>query len=325
MGQKNSKNTILKNSNLLKLKISLLKRIFSSIPEKERLKNFLRLNKRIKKIILVEIKTILINGEKDNKFSLEYIKNIPNCEILKIIHPKKIDEKDLKCISDAKHRNFKEIYFYKIPLFMGLSFLIESYLSNLKTLHLENCNLNFFSIKYLSGLNLPSLLNLNLNFNQIGIEGLGFLVKSKFPKLQMLELRKNLIGLNNKNIVDENDGDYDNKNFGEDIDFRAHYFSHFNFQELTVLDLSQNNLRNLEIIYLSLANLPNLININLHDNDIKKFGIYHFCKSNFTKFKMINLKNNSLIHLSIRHLPSSFKNFPNLEILCLDGNSIEGR
>jgi hypothetical protein len=288
MGLQNSKNKIKKESKLLKLRNYLLKEIFSFISEKERLKNIMKLNKRITKIILEGIKDIVLNGEKDNKFNLKYLDKIINCENIYIIHPKKISEYDLEKIFSSNLRKIKKINFNKIHLDRKLSNMY-SYLRlrNLNILHIENCEFNLKGINILSQINLPNLLELKINQNKIS------------DVFSLFQSEHKLRNLTIEILIDIN------------------HSEKFNFPQLKKIEISENEIRDFEIFKIFIPKLPNLIEINLNNNKnlYYKWRLLHrYFDSNFTK--------PNYFYFRIEEISLSLVNFPNIKILCLNGYNI---
>lgn len=194
---------------------------------------------------------------------------------------------------------------------------LKHFLPNLIRLDLSNNNL-----KFLKGLPL-NLLNLNLNNNDIR----NLTSFNDFVNLQNLSLSNNqlmncnslqrnihLIKLNlTNNKLNNIDGlkklsnlielDLSLNNLTEEIDFNK-----FNFENLQILNLSENKIVGLS----NLQNLKNLRVLNANENSLENLH----CKGSHPHLKKLLVKFNNLTSIN-------FTNFPYLRILRVDGNDFK--
>lgn len=208
-------------------------------------------------------------------------------------------------------------------------------LKNLKSLNLSYNKISDLGIKYLVNLPLSQLEKVNLSGNSLTNESLNSIKFSKnLPNLEALIFTSNNIDEENlKKIIkienlDSNccylsrmkHLDLSSNNFSE-IGIKYFLMSH-NFLELTLLNISNNNISDSGLELLSKCYFKKLKELDLYNNNISDNGMKHLEKMKLNELTYINLSGNLITDNGVRYLSKNTQ-ILKLEILSIFNNSLE--
>ena len=163
---------------------------------------------------------------------------------------------------------------------VGFKYIVYSRLKKISNL---NVGLNLISAKSIYNLSsgLLHLINrLNLERNNIGKEGMSYLMQSNFIS-NMIELN-----VSYNNIEDEG----------------CLYLSNGSLINLEILNLKNNHITNIGIQHMAKCPWSNLIDLNLEDNEISTDGFKILASGFITNLKFLKVKGNNLTDNDIKIL-----------------------
>ena len=238
--------------------------------------------------LLCQIPTLKSLNISGNKITTEGARIISENKTITSLNISNTDIKNTGVFLLCKNKNIRELDVSSIAITnTGLSYLASN--SNLKVLHVESNNIDDDGIKILS--KNKSISFLDVSYNNIGEEGLVYLKDMNIINLGFSNIHLTNEGVHNLcdiSLIKSLDVSYDDVD-----DFKFEYLVD-NMKNLTNLNVSNNNIRNIRC----LVQNNNLKMIDISYNIFNKWKPYEYndC-SNFDDFDD-NLIDEYLIHLS---------------------------